>query len=469
MTRHQARFLCHLLLAGDVALSAVAFACAIELRQWLSTTEIGASLGSLAAIESYGPLLLGMMPLWALAFHVTGSGDVRSSLGVAARRHLRAVGLGLLLLIGASFLLHLQFVSRGFVLLLAAAQLGLLWAVRAVVLGWLRRREIDHRVLIVGCDETAVRFADALRLRAWSQRLVGFVGVPGQARLAAATPVVAEVDALAELLDREPIDEVVFTMEERRSPHVHAAIDACQTRGVDVLMTMPAALPCHGRVEMAELSTVGMPMLSVCRGPKGQGPLVAKRLLDVLGAGLLLLLTTPVLLVVALAIRIESRGPVLFAQVRAGRHGRRFTMLKLRSMVVDAEARRAELAQLDEKGSPELEIRRDPRVTRVGAFIRATSIDELPQLINVLLGHMSLVGPRPPLPAEVEQYEPWQRRRLSVRPGVTGPWQVSGRNDLDFEQWMKLDLRYIDSWSLRLDLEILARTLSAMMSRSGAS
>jgi lipopolysaccharide/colanic/teichoic acid biosynthesis glycosyltransferase len=471
MTRHQARFLCQLLLAGDVALSALAFALAFELRRWLPTTDAGAGLGSLVASESYGPLLLGMLPLWALAFGVTNSNDVRQSLGVAAQRHLRAVGLGLLLLIGAGFLLHLQFISRGFVVLLAGSQLLLLWAMRALVLQVVRHREVDHRMLVVGCDDAAVRFAEALRRHAWSQRLVGFVAVPEAPRSAAATPVVAEVEALAELLDREPIDEVVFTVTERGGPHVRAAIDACQIRGVDVLMAMPAGLPCHGRIELAELAGAGVPMLSISHTPAGPSSFVGKRVLDVLGASLLLAITAPVVLLAALALWLESPGPVLTRRVRAGRNGRRFTMLGLRCVTAADEAA---LAHRDPHapapGDPSRAA--SPPLTRVGALLHATGIDALPQLLNVLFGHMSLVGPRAPRLTEVACYEPWQRRRLSVRPGITGLRQLRARRRgaaAAGEPSMSLDLRYIDTWSLGLDLAILARSLPTMVHRPGAS
>jgi lipopolysaccharide/colanic/teichoic acid biosynthesis glycosyltransferase len=462
MTRHQARFLCQLLLVGDVALSALAFVLAFELRRWLPTTELGAGLGPLAAGESYGPLLLGMLPLWALAFAVTRSSDVRSDLPVAAGRQLRAVGLGLLLLIGASFVLHLQLISRGFVLMLGAAQLVLLWSVRAAAVRVVRGREVDHRVLVVGCDEAAVRFAESLRRHAWSQQLVGFVGVPGQPRSAAATPVVAEVEALAELLDREPIDEVVFTVAERgdprlhdAAPRLHDAIDACQIRGVDVLMVMPGLHPGHGRVEMAELSSIGTPMLSISHASSDRSGPAIKRIIDLCGAGLLLALTAPVVLVAAAALRLESHEPVLTRRVRVGRHGRRFVMLGLRCTPAGADVEGREL-------------------TRTGALVRAVGIDVLPQLLNVLVGHMSLVGPRAPRLTEVARYEPWQRRRLSVRPGLTGLRPLGGpREGLveagePGEQDMTLDLRYIDTWSLGLDLAILARSLPGLASRSAA-
>jgi len=193
-----------------------------------------------------------------------------------------------------------------------------------------------------------------------------------------------------------------------------------------------------------------------------------KRAIDVVGALLMLVLSAPVLAIAALLIKLESRGPVLYQSQRVGRGGRMFTFLKLRSMVNGADRHRHHLSHLNETDGPVFKMARDPRVTRVGRFLRTTSIDELPQLINVLRGEMSLVGPRPPILEEVAQYEPWQLRRLDVRPGITCLWQISGRSRIGFQEWMRLDLEYIRQQSLPLDLKILVRTLPAVLSREGA-
>jgi len=233
---------------------------------------------------------------------------------------------------------------------------------------------------------------------------------------------------------------------------------------------MPSVLPrTDAKVELANVTGFDMPMLGISRVPTSQGRLLVKRMLDITGATIGILLAGPILLFTAIAIKISAPGPVFFRQVRAGRQGRKFTMIKFRSMVVDAEAQREKLAHLNEMDGPVFKIKHDPRITRVGRFIRSTSIDELPQLFNVLVGDMSLVGPRPPLPSEVEQYEPWQRRRLSVKPGLTGLWQVSGRNQVDFDEWMQLDLRYIDTWSLWLDIKIILKTVPVVLFHKGAS
>lgn len=195
-----------------------------------------------------------------------------------------------------------------------------------------------------------------------------------------------------------------------------------------------------------------------------------KRLLDVALSLPALVALSPLLLGVALTIRLTSKGPALFRQVRVGLHGARFNFLKFRSMVIDAEAMKEELlAQNERKEGPAFKMKNDPRVTRIGRFMRKYSIDELPQLVNVLRGDMSLVGPRPSVPNEVAQYATWQRRRLSVRPGLTCYWQVGGRDEIPFEEWMHLDLKYVDHWTLRQDAELIFKTIPVVLLGRGAS
>jgi lipopolysaccharide/colanic/teichoic acid biosynthesis glycosyltransferase len=196
--------------------------------------------------------------------------------------------------------------------------------------------------------------------------------------------------------------------------------------------------------------------------------LVGKRVLDVVGASLGLILASPILLVAAVLIKLESRGPVFYRSTRIGKGARPFPFLKLRSMVDGADRHRHALAHLNETDGPVFKIAADPRVTRVGRLLRVTSVDEIPQLWNVLRGEMSLVGPRPPIAEEVMQYEPWQLRRLDVLPGITCLWQISGRSRIGFQEWMRLDLEYIKHRSFWLDMKILIRTIPAVLSREGA-
>ena len=194
-----------------------------------------------------------------------------------------------------------------------------------------------------------------------------------------------------------------------------------------------------------------------------------KRFFDIAASGAALTLLSPLLVAAAILVKLTSRGPVLFRQERVGMNGRTFHMLKFRSMVVNAEALKGLLLASNEQSGPVFKMKRDPRVTAVGRFMRKHSIDELPQLVNVLRGDMSVVGPRPPVPGEVAKYEAWQRRRLSVRPGLTCVWQVSGRNEISFEDWMLLDMRYIDHWSLASDFGLILRTVPVVLTGRGAS
>lgn len=212
-----------------------------------------------------------------------------------------------------------------------------------------------------------------------------------------------------------------------------------------------------------------IPMLSLSTVPESNFQLALKRMMDIGGAALLLLVLSPLFLIVAMLIRIDSPGSVFFLQERVGRNQRRFKMIKFRSMVTDAEQKREALMELNEADGPVFKIRNDPRVTRIGRFIRKYSIDELPQLVNVLFGEMSLVGPRPLPPSEIEHQSWNQRRRLSVKPGMTGLWQVSGRSDLSFKEWVNLDLKYIDSWSILLDVWILLKTAVVVVRGHGAA
>jgi exopolysaccharide biosynthesis polyprenyl glycosylphosphotransferase len=273
---------------------------------------------------------------------------------------------------------------------------------------------------------------------------------------------------LERVLRERPFNEVYFAGSSlRHGSAMQAAIRICERFGV------PFALPAnHFRFDRARpadtraMSDGYIHYLNVDHKPYQQA---VKRVLDVLVSGCVLLVLSPVLLLVALMIAVTSRGPCLFRQQRVGHHGRPFYMLKFRTMVVDAEARQASLLSRNEQSGPVFKIKDDPRITRLGRILRRYSIDELPQFINVLRGDMSIVGPRPPLPSEVAKYEAWQRRRLSVRPGITCVWQVSGRNNISFEEWMYLDMRYIDHWSLAEDLKLILKTVPVVVTGRGAS
>jgi exopolysaccharide biosynthesis polyprenyl glycosylphosphotransferase len=213
----------------------------------------------------------------------------------------------------------------------------------------------------------------------------------------------------------------------------------------------------------------GIPLLTFSTVPHNEFVLALKRVFDILVSSAAIILFVPFFLPISLAIKATSPGPVFFHQTRVSLNGRHFTLYKFRSMVANAEEKKQELLHLNQMEGPVFKMENDPRVTWVGQFLRKTSLDEFPQFWNVLKGDMSIIGPRPPLPEEVEQYQPWQRRRLSMRPGLTCLWQIKGRNTIrDFEQWINLDLQYIDTWSLGLDLKIFLKTIPTILLARGA-
>jgi exopolysaccharide biosynthesis polyprenyl glycosylphosphotransferase len=212
----------------------------------------------------------------------------------------------------------------------------------------------------------------------------------------------------------------------------------------------------------------GMPFLAFSTVPTDSLALLVKRVFDLVFSVATLLFLSPLLLVISVAVKLESPGPVLFRQRRVGLNGREFVLLKFRSMRADAEAEQAALSHRNEMNGPVFKLSDDPRVTRVGRILRKASLDELPQFWNVLRGEMSVVGPRPPIPAEVKRYERRERRRLSMKPGITCVWQVSGRNEIDFDRWVQLDLAYIDNWSFWRDMKIVLKTIPAVIWGRGA-
>ncbi len=281
-------------------------------------------------------------------------------------------------------------------------------------------------------------------------------------------PALTHSAQLVELLHAKSIDAVVANMAGADPARMKPLLDACESEGVELLIRPGLPLGSAWRLTVDEFA--GEPVLYVRSQSAAPTALAFKQALDYLLAGILLLLLSPLILLIAVAIKLSSRGPVLFRQQRGGRNGRPFCMLKFRTMRADAEAEREQLAARNELKGPAFKLRHDPRVTGLGRFLRRHSLDELPQLWNVLRGEMSLVGPRPLPLAEVAAIaEGHDRRRLSVKPGLTGLWQISGRSDLaDFADWVRLDLAYIDQWSLWLDARILLATIPvALLGRGG--
>lgn len=324
-------------------------------------------------------------------------------------------------------------------------------------------------VLLVGSGDQAARFARMVDTnRQWGLEILGVLNEDGVALdMGLDLRFMGGFDQLTNVLHNNVVDRVVFFPEHCDNKAIQKYIYLCELEGVDVSVSLAAF---DRRIAKTRVEMVGgQPFISFETTTLSVFQRTLKRFMDVMLSGAGIVICGPLMILTAIAIKISSSGPVLFSQERMGFHGRTFELYKFRSMCQDAEKHLEELRGLNEADGPVFKIRNDPRVTSIGRFIRKLSIDELPQLFNVFKGDMSLVGPRPPLPCEVEQYATWHRRRLSVRPGLTCLWQINGRSDkVDFYEWMRLDMKYLDNWSLWLDVMIIFKTIPAVVFGRGA-
>ena len=351
------------------------------------------------------------------------------------------------------------------IILLAVSRL-----VQNMILGWLRSRGIGVvRLIIVGAGEVGRTVMRTIVARPeLGYQIVGFVDDNPQksqtniGRFKALGP----VNNLAQMIEKEAVDEVIVTLPWMYHRKIMAIVRECERRQVSAHIVPDLFQMSLSHVDVDDLG--GVPLIGVRAVGFGQRALLVKRGMDIFGALVGLTLGAPLLALIALAIRINSPGQVVFRQTRVGTGGKTFECYKFRSMHEGAEAKLEQLRELNEADGPLFKIRDDPRLTRVGQFLRHTSLDELPQLWNVLRGEMSLVGPRPPLPVEVSRYMEWHKKRLEVRPGMTGLWQVSGRSLLSFDDGVLLDIYYIENWSLWLDFKILLRTIPKVLFGNGA-
>jgi exopolysaccharide biosynthesis polyprenyl glycosylphosphotransferase len=482
MLKERARILTVSIFAFDLTLIALAFFAAYWLRgEVLPAFGPEAFAGPFYPLSDYLPLLPLALAIWGVL--LLSSDSYRSHRTVPlldeAWAVLRVSFLGTAVLTLTIFALRLgetlleDQISRTWILLFGAlACLLLLTEKLAVRLTsrYVRSRGLNYRtVLIVGTNATARSLAQSIgQHRFWGFRLLGFL------RTEEAPddeppwpPVLGSLEDLPRLVEEYPVDDVIFAVRRRELDRMEELFEMLQELGIRTRFAMDLFPAAKARVELEELD--GMPLLTFSTTPSDPLQMAAKRSLDVGIAMLVLLVGLPLVGLIALGIRLTSTGSVLFRQTRCGLNGRYFTLYKFRTMVHDAEVRRRELLHLNEMTGPTFKLRSDPRVTPLGRLLRRFSLDELPQLWNVLRGDMSLVGPRPPIPEEVAQYQRWQRRRLSMKPGLTCLWQVSGRNEVDFDRWMELDLQYIDSWTPMLDLKILLKTIPAVLTGRGAS
>ncbi len=479
MLKQQARLIARIVYLSDLVLTSVAFFTAFFIRDVVLPVVFPQHFPTgLFPLQDYLKIFPLILVIWSILLFSYHSYHSHRTIPLTreALTIFRVVIVGNVLLATVAYLMPLRQLSRAWFILFALLSAIFLVAEKIflrVLARYVRSKGLNYRtILIVG---TGRRATDVARMIAghnyWGYKILGFVTdghrLPNgwaRYRVFGAVP---DLKRILESPMAEPVDEIVFAVTRKKLDEMKQIFLMCEELGIRTRVAMNIFPNRVARIELEELE--GIPFLTFTTTPSNETQLAAKRMLDVSVSMLLLLLAAPIILFAALAIRLSSPGSVFFKQERIGLNGRIFTLYKFRTMIADAHQRRAELNHLNEMTGPVFKSKVDPRVTPVGRFLRRFSLDELPQLWNVLRGDMSLVGPRPPIPEEVEAYHRWHRRRLSMKPGLTCLWQVSGRNNVDFERWMKLDLQYIDNWSPSLDFKILLRTIPAVLSGRGAS
>jgi len=475
MLKQKARAIALGVLVGELALTALSLPVAYLFRHGVLAPLLPSLFPVAPAFDRYAVLLLAILPIWAPMLYAAGF--TRSHRTLPLFEEIWTVAKiafgGTALLTLFVYGLRLEFVSRWLLAVFAVVNFLFLAGERValrLLSRWVRARGYNFRtVLLVGTGPKASQLADFMEAHPhWGFRVLGYLDDDngGEIRRSNLWTCLGRIGDLEAVLGQEVIDEVIFVIEKGKLGDYENALLVAERHGVRAHVSLDIFPHVLARPVLEELD--GVPLLTFTTTPSNPAQLVVKRAVD-LGLSLLLfLLTLPIQALAALAIKLTSPGPSFFRQVRCGLNGRHFTLVKFRTMETKAEERLLEIAHLNEMTGPVFKAARDPRLTAVGRLLRRLSIDELPQLWNVIVGDMSLVGPRPPLPEEVSRYEPWQRRRLSMKPGLTCLWQVSGRSELDFDRWMALDLKYIDTWSPLLDFKILLKTVPAVLSGRGA-
>ncbi len=455
------------LYVGDAAMITIAIVVAVAARGVL---PFPGQEDTAAIMQTTGPfILLG----WLLMLRIFGADSLRHlrAGAVEYKRVLMATSamagtVGII-----SYLMKYDFPRAAFVLMFTFGAFALLMVryLRRKVMGAIHHRGALNTPLVVAGDSGHVdSIAQVLRRESWlGYRVIGAITSDRVSHTPGGLPVLGTMKDTVSVIEEHEAEAVFFAEGSFNAPADFRRM-AWQLEEHDIQMIVVPAITDTSADRLEVRPVAGLPLVDVERPQALASGRWVKRTFDIIGASLLLLASAPVMAIVALAIKIEDGGPVLFRQPRVGLKGKEFECLKFRSMAVDAEARLAELEHLNEGAGPLFKMANDPRITRVGRFIRRFSIDELPQFWNALMGEMSLVGPRPALASEVALYDEDARRRLDVRPGLTGLWQVSGRSDLSWNDTVRLDNYYVDNWSMVQDLMILGKTARAVVAPSGA-
>jgi exopolysaccharide biosynthesis polyprenyl glycosylphosphotransferase len=467
----------------DSAVLALSYLVAFYLRRHISVEFADGGLPSLLRITGgrdlnpgqYTWLLVAVIPLWVFSLYM--SGMYRSIRTLTYPRIVWTIikaAFWTSLAIGALlFLAKATAVSRFFILLFLGISFCLVLAEKsALYLGvhYVRRRGHNYRnLLIVGTGRRAAVFIRRIKAHPeWGFRILGTIDdEPGRGvEKVDGVKIIGNLSDIPRILHNDAVDEIVFVVPRSRLSHVEGALHDCETEGVVTTIAVDLFDMQIAKSAVSEID--GVPLLRFHTTKINEWQLMVKRVIDIVISGLILALLGPLMVLLAMLIKATSPGPVFFKQQRLGFHGRKFTLYKFRTMKEGAHDVLSRVDDLEYMTTPEFKNKKEKWITPLGRIMRKFSLDELPQFFNVLLGDMSLIGPRPTVPDEVEKYKAWQRRRFSMKPGITCLWQVNGRNNIGFEDWMKLDLQYLDNWSLWLDFKIMVKTVPVVVFGIGA-
>ncbi|SHO51452.1 sugar transferase [Desulfopila aestuarii] len=453
----------------DIFFTVLSFASALWIFEQIHSDEQVDFFSHIAIL----PLILALLIFSLSYFNVYRNPRSASSVFyVAAIIQAMATVLGILFFL--LFILNIHYVSRIIIIGFAATDVTLMIGSRLIV----RRnflRAINQgkgllNVLIIGSGERALLLTRALKKKAdWGINIIGYLDTDPEltGRKVSGGTILGTVDDIHSILKSHVLDEVIVAIPRSMITDVDSIALACEEEGVKFRFMADIFNIVAARVSLTNLADI--PILTLEPVALNETKLMIKRFIDLLLSAVALPILLPIMALIAIAIKIDDGGPIFFIQHRVGLKKRLFPMFKFRTMHVNAEEMLKDIEHLNEMEGPNFKIANDPRITRIGRFLRHTSLDELPQLINVIRGEMSLVGPRPMSIRDVELFDKGiQRKRFSVKPGITCIWQVSGRNNLPFHKWLELDLQYIDNWSLSLDIWLLLKTIPVVLLRKGA-
>lgn len=453
----------------DLCISAASFFAAFYI------VEI---LGDPYSLRSYMRIFYPYIIVWGVllymlkmyhSFRTKSIGDIFSTIISTAFIGIGALGMLL-------YFFEVGYISKTFIMVSFSLTAACILLEKILLVGFfhcVRRRDYNTRnILIVGTGPRALNFAKLIETHPESGlKILGFVD-GDKSRVGTKVgdngyKVIGTLEDIENIVHNNIVDEITFIVPKSSLSRIEDVLLFCETEGINVSVATDYFSLKFAKARQADL--YGFPLITFQRTPERVWGPFFKRIMDIVISFTALVVLSPIFLILSMLVKATSEGPVLFRQERVGFNGRHFTLYKFRTMVKNAESKLKDLMANNEMNGPVFKLKDDPRITGVGKILRKFSLDELPQLWNVLKGEMSIVGPRPPLPSEVSEYDNWQRRRLTMRPGLTCLWQVSGRNKIkDFSEWAKLDLDYIDKWSLWLDINIILRTFPAVIFGIGA-